>query len=159
MAKKKSDILMEVEGRETADGKFVISTEKNQGYKIWITLIIVIGLIIISSIFAVTAILNSRNDFAGGIDGTIDCNSGNLGLDYQSTYNNTLYTKDSFSFKNGTNTDVYNYLEGGFVPKILNIKGINNMSCKVNAKLNLNTSTSNLNTILLLKLLGVMNNK
>jgi hypothetical protein len=61
-----------------------------------------------------------------------ECNSGNIGLDYQSSYNDTLITttigSGEYSF-NMTSAQ-------GFVPRVLNIKGIDNLNCKfqMNAK-------------------------
>jgi hypothetical protein len=59
------------------------------------------------------------------VSGNIECNSGNIGIDYKSVYNSTV------SFNNYTKQ-----YEGDFIPKILNLNGINNLNCKIsfNAK-------------------------
>jgi hypothetical protein len=54
------------------------------------------------------------------LSGNIECNSGNLGIDYKSDYNSKV------NFNNYTKQ-----YEGDFIPKILNLKGIDNLNCKL----------------------------
>lgn len=67
------------------------------------------------------------------VGGTVECNSGYIGIDYESYFNTsestTQFGSGEYSF-NITDRE-------GWTPKILNIKGINNLNCKVefNSKL------------------------
>lgn len=61
------------------------------------------------------------------IGGTIECNSGNIGVDYQSIYNNTR-VKANITLLDET----YNFNQVvGWTPKAFNLKGIDGLNCKV----------------------------
>lgn len=60
------------------------------------------------------------------LSGSIECNTGNIGIDFQSYYNTTLQ-KNRIVLLNET----YNYNERvGWTPTQFNLKGINNLYCK-----------------------------
>lgn len=110
---------------------------------IWLLSILMVGIIIIVIICSITLILNNKNDF----EINIDCNSGKIGVDYQSYYNTSIQ-KSNLTLLDET-YEINKIV--GWTPKIFNIKGIDNLNCKATIK----TSSSTLGGIIILKMLEV----
>jgi len=72
------------------------------------------------------------------LSGSIDCSSGKIGIDYESVYNFTrqdVNAIDEIYLGNLSSKTTMNitseYKDGKLVPKKFNIKGIDNLNCKI----------------------------
>lgn len=108
-----------VEVEERHDGMILIPQKKD-----WTVLYLLFGILLMIDLtfligYGITAYIATRPIEFGG---NVECNSGDIGIDYQSAATNFSYY-DPLSKSNVTGTHL--------IDKVLNLKGIKNVDCKL----------------------------